>query len=171
MSRYLINRSVLALLFAGAFAACDRAPTAPDLSSVVAFDGFAADSRTSGRTNTGARPGTTSGRVPVDTLRPCRPDETPNLTPEQIEKIRALWAAYHAEVAPLLRYIAMIEQQAREAAANGASRERVAEIVAQADEAKRAVAKATQRLRDAINEVLSEDQRRNHCLIAVPVGR
>jgi len=167
MSRHLINRSVLALLFAGAFAACDQAPTAPDLPGVVALDGFDADNRTSGRPATG----TTSGRVPVDSLRPCRPDETPSLTPEQIEQIRALWAAYHAEVDPLLRYIAMIEQQAREAKANGASAERVAEILAQADEAKRAVAKATQRLRDAINEILSEDQRRNHCVIAVPVGR
>lgn len=167
MLRTSFFRTIVATLVVGTLAACDQSPVAPTAPDVVAF-GESADGR-SGRTGgtTAARPGTTGTRVPVDTLRPCRPDETPNLTPEQIEKIRALWAAYNDAVAPLLRYIAEVEQQAREAAANGASRERVEQILAQADAAKREVAKLTARLRDAINDVLSEDQRRNHCLIKV----
>ena len=174
MQRNFITRSLLATFVVGALSACDKSPTAPDQSGALAFDGASADGRTgtSGRTPAaGPVRGTTTGRVPVDSLRPCRVDETPSLTPEQIEKIRALWAAYHLEVDSLLRYIAAIEQQAREAAANGAPRERVEQILAQADQAKREVAKATERLRDAINAVLSEGDRRLHCVVAVPVGK
>jgi hypothetical protein len=180
----LVTRSTLAILVVGSLAACDNTPfTAP---SVESFDGSMANvtrgstarnPRTgdNGRTNTGrpdagrdaGRPD--AGRGVVDVNRVCRPDETPGLTPEQIEAIRALWEAYNEEAAPLIRYIAEIEKMAREAAANGASAERVAEILALADEAKRELAKLTARLRDAINEILSDDQRRPHCVVAVPL--
>lgn len=169
---HLVTRSALALLVVGALAACDNSPTGPSQSDVALFDGDA-DSRSgrTGATGTTGRPvATPARRVPVDTLRPCRPDERPELTQEQIEQIRALWAAYNEAVAPLLRYIETVEKEAREAKANGASDERVAEILAKADEARREVAKLTQRLRDAINEVLSEGQRRDHCLVTVPVN-
>ncbi len=174
MSRNMnyLTRSVLGLMIVGTLAACDQSPTAPIPSDVAVFDGTDAAGRTStsGRTSTGRPTTAVPGRpVSVDSLRPCRNGDQPTLTPEQIEAIRALWAAYHAEVNPLLRYINEVEMQAREAKANGASDERVAQILAQADSAKRQVAKATERLRDAINAILTEGQRRNHCLVAVPV--
>jgi hypothetical protein len=166
MQGNLFTRSLLATLVVGTLAACDQSPVGP-----VNPDLNLGDASADARTTTARPTGTTTGRVPLDTLRNCRIDETPGLTPEQIEKIRALYAAYHAEVDPLLRYIAEIEKQAREAKANGASDERVAEILAQADEAKRQVAKATERLRDAINAVLNEEQRHRRCVlepIAIP---
>ena len=47
-----------------------------------------------------------------------------------------------------------VSSSAREAAAAGASREKIAAILARADEAKKHVAEATERLREAISEIL-----------------
>ena len=56
-------------------------------------------------------------------------------------------------------------QEAREAAAAGASRERIQAILARADEAKKHVAEATARLRAAIADILNDD--RVPCFVAV----
>lgn len=161
MKRNRMTSAVLVALVAGGLTACEGArSTAPN--AEVAFATSSAAARFTPRDTARARPG-------VDTAR-CRPEDA--LTPAQIEAIRALWEDYYNAVGDLLRYIAEIEKEAREAAAAGVTPEGVARILAQADDAKRLVAEAQKRLREAIDAVLSEDQRRHHCaadpLPAVP---
>lgn len=154
MSRNWIARSISTTLLALGLAACDRAagtPLAPQLS--------ADDSRVASVAHGGISTPTT-----VDGVRVCRPSELPGLTEAQIEAIRALYAAFNAEVAEDLRIIHAVEQAAREAAAAGASAEEVAQILARADLAKREVAEAEKRLREAIDAILDADQRRRHCV-------
>jgi hypothetical protein len=160
----LMTRSIAVTLLAGSLAACDNgrsaplAPLSPDLS--------ASDSRGTTTARGGIKP-----RVPVDSTRPCREGELPGLTEQQIEEIRALYAAFYAEVADDLRFIAAVEKAAREAQAAGASPERIAAILSQADAAKRHVVEAEQRLREAIAKVLNEEQRTRHCVpVLVGVG-
>lgn len=157
MSRNLITRSISATFLAVAMAACDSsagAPLGPELSADAS------------RGVTVARGGVTPT---VDGVRVCRPGELPGLTEAQIEAIRALYAAFYKDVADDLRFIASVEQAAREAAAAGASAEEIAQILARANEAKRHVAEAEARLRQAIDDVLNNDQRRRHCVAPEPV--
>lgn len=137
---------VLAALTAG-LVACDNSLTQPS----------GAEPGTPAADRSPARPQPTRPVRPDTAKRhPCRGDN--ELTEEQIAAIRALSNAYQEEIADDLRLIAHVEEQAREAAAAGASRDRIAAILAQADEAKRNVAEATQRLRDAITDILHDDR-------------
>ena len=137
---------ILAVLATG-IAACDNSLTQPR--------GLDTSSAASDRTP--ARPQPTRPQTPdTATRRRCRADN--ELTEREIAEIRALYNAYQEEIADDLRLIAKVEQEAREAAAAGASREKIAAILARADEAKKHVAEATARLRAAISEILHDDE-------------
>jgi hypothetical protein len=137
---------ILAVLAAG-IAGCDNSLTQPR--------GLDASNAASDRTP--ARPQPTRPQTPdTATRRRCRADN--ELTEREIAEIRALYNAYQDEIADDLRLIAKVEQEAREAAAAGASREKIAAILARADEAKKHVAEATERLRAAISEILHDDE-------------
>ena len=142
---------ILAVLATG-IAACDNSLTQPrglDVSN-------AASDRAPARPQP-TRPQPTRPQTPdTATRHRCRADN--ELTEREIAEIRALYNAYQDEIADDLRLIAKVEQEAREAAAAGASRDKVAAILARADEAKKHVAEATERLRAAISEILHDDE-------------
>jgi hypothetical protein len=96
--------------------------------------------------------------------RNCRNGDRPHLTPEQVEEIRALQAAFEAESAEIIRQIQAIVAEARAAAAAGASREEVQAILERADHLRRELAALEQRLRQAIADILNQDQRRHPCV-------
>ena len=140
------KRPLLLAVLATGLAACDNSltePGGPDASN-PASDRVAAESQPT-------RPQT----LDTATRHRCRADN--ELTEREIAEIRALYNAYQDEIADDLRLIAKVEQEAREAAAAGASRRKIAAILARADEAKKHVAEATARLRAAISEILHDD--------------
>jgi len=161
-----VIRSGIVTLLLTSLAACDSATvTAPSNElSAASMDRVPVSSPTTARPQP-ARPvpAPTPAR-PVAKRPTCRPDT--GLTQDQIAKIRALQEAYQLAVADDLRLIAAVEAEAREAAANGASREKIAAILAKADRAKAHVAELQQRLRQAINQVLTDDQR--YCVATTP---
>ena len=167
MTRNPKTRLFVLAMMVGGLAACDRATSTGPLPTSGAD--FALRSATGGLTAPAARPGpATPARPGIDTARVCRPEDIPGLTEAQIEAIRALYKKFNEEVAADLRYIAQVEQQAREAAAAGAPAERIRQILAQTDAAKAHVAEAAQRLREAIDKILDEGQRARHC-VATPL--
>jgi Spy/CpxP family protein refolding chaperone len=95
----------------------------------------------------------------------CSRDSTARLTQDQIEKIRALKAAFEASIKDELALIRSVHQEAKEARAAGASEEQIKRILAKANDALEAIRKAEIRLKEAINAVLTEEQRRNHCIL------
>ena len=95
----------------------------------------------------------------------CQNDNTSRLTQDQIEKIRALKAAFEASIKDELETIRNVHQEAQRARAAGASEEQIKRILAKAKDALEAIRKAEIRLKEAINGVLTEEQRRNHCIL------
>ncbi len=153
MRRNSFLRSIIGTMLVGGLAACEHAPTTP-----VSADSLASDDRGAAATGRG---GTTV--TPADSARICKQDELPNLTARQIAQIRALYQAFNDAVAEDLRFIAAVEKAAREAKEAEATAEQVAAILARADEAKRHVAALERRLRAAIADILTPDQRERHC--------
>lgn len=95
----------------------------------------------------------------------CHADNTPRLTQDQIEKIRALKAAFEASIKDELEVIRKVHEEAKTARASGASQEQIKRILAKAKDALEAIHKAELRLKQAINAVLTEEQRRNPCTL------
>jgi hypothetical protein len=89
----------------------------------------------------------------------------PNLTDEQIAKIRALKEAFMEAVADELAAIKAAHQEAREAKQAGASAEEIRAILETVKDEMTALRAAEARLGDAIQEVLTPDQRRRWCVI------
>ena len=136
----------LAALVTG-IAACDNSLTQP---RGLDENGAASDRGS-------ANPQPTRPKTPDAATRVrCRADS--ELTEREIAEIRALYNAYLDEIADDLRLIAEVEKEARAAAAAGASRAKIAAILARADGAKKHVAEATARLRAAISEILHDDE-------------
>ena len=98
--------------------------------------------------------------------KPCGPAGPPRLTDEQIHKIRELQQAFMLVVKDDIALIRRVTEAAHQAAQNGASRERVAEILHEADAAKLRVREAESRLQAAIDEILTPEQRAARCLPA-----
>lgn len=95
--------------------------------------------------------------------KPCGPGGPPKLTDEQIQQIRALQQAFMEAVKDDIAIIRRVTAAAHKAAAEGASRERVAEILREADEAKEHLRQAEARLQAAIDAILTPEQRARHC--------
>jgi Spy/CpxP family protein refolding chaperone len=89
----------------------------------------------------------------------------PRLTDEQIAKIRALKAAFLEAVADELAAIKAAHQEAREAKQAGASAEEIRAILATVKDELAAVRAAEVRLGNAIQDVLTPDQRRRWCVV------
>ena len=149
-----LKRGLVVAALAVGVVACDNSLMDP---SRLADDSLAAADR---------KPVRVTPKSPERPKRPERPDTAARrrcradneLSQEQIAKIRALYNAYEEAIADDLRLIAKVTQEAREAAAAGASREEIRQILSRADEAKEHIAEATARLRAAIAEVLGDDR-------------
>ena len=149
--------SAMFVLLAGSASACSDAATAPEAPSSFSSDLAGGAASASGPTGTATV-------VDAQRLR-CHADN--ELTEREIAQIRALYHAYLAAIAPYLDLIDKVNQEAREAAQNGATREEIARILARADEAKQHIAALTRRLRAAIADILYDD--RLPCfVVAVP---
>ena len=143
----LIYSAVIVLLAGGA-SACSDAATAPEAPSSFSGD-------LTGGTASASGPTGTATVVDTERLR-CRTDN--ELTEREIARIRALYHAYLDAIAPYLALIDKVNQEAREAAQRGATREEIARILARADEAKETIAALTRRLRAAIHDILYDDR-------------
>ena len=149
--------SAMIVLLAGGASACSDAATAPESPSSFSSDLTGSTASASGPT----------GTATVDTAQRLRCRADNELTEREIARIRALYHAYLDAIAPYLALIDKVNQEAREAAQHGATREEIARILARADEAKETIAALTRRLRSAIHDILFDD--RLPCfVVAVP---
>lgn len=98
--------------------------------------------------------------------KPCGPDGPPKLTDDQIHQIRALQQAFMEVVKDDIALIRRLIESAHQAAQAGAPRERVAEILHEADAAKERVRQAEARLQAAIDAILTPEQRAGRCVPA-----
>ncbi|MGQ0647281.1 MAG: Spy/CpxP family protein refolding chaperone [Gemmatimonadaceae bacterium] len=94
----------------------------------------------------------------------CR-GEAPRLSEEQIKKIRELKDAFLASIKDEMEIIRKVHQEAKDARAAGKSAEEIKRILAKAAAAVEEVRKAELRLKEAINAVLTPEQRRNPCVL------
>jgi Spy/CpxP family protein refolding chaperone len=110
---------------------------------------------------------TAEQRAWIDAHRPtvCGPAGAPRLTEEQIAEIRALQQAFKEATADEMAAIKAAHQEARAAKEAGASAEEIRAILASVKDELEAVRLAEQRLMDAIQEVLTPDQRARWCII------
>jgi hypothetical protein len=149
--------SAMFCLLAGGASACSDAATAPEAPSSFSSDLTGGTASASGPT----------GTATVDTAQRLRCRADNELTEREIARIRALYHAYLDAIAPYRALIDKVNQEAREAAQHGATREEIAKILARADEAKETIAALTRRLRAAIYDILYDD--RLPCfVVAVP---
>jgi Spy/CpxP family protein refolding chaperone len=95
----------------------------------------------------------------------CDRNGPPNLTEEQIAKIRALKEAFQEAIADEMAAIKAAHQEAREAHQAGASAEEIRAILASVKDEMEAVRQAEQRLMDAILDVLTPEQRARWCIV------
>jgi Spy/CpxP family protein refolding chaperone len=95
--------------------------------------------------------------------KPCGPSGPPKLTDEQIQQIRALKEAFVAAVKDDLAEIQRVVAAARQAAQSGATRAEIEQILRQADGARARVREAEQRLQQAIDAVLTPEQKAARC--------
>lgn len=94
---------------------------------------------------------------------PCGPGGAPPLTDAQVAQIRALQQAFMEAVKDDVVLIRRTVAAATEAARNGASRERVSEILRQADAARERLRQAEIRLSNAIDAILTPEQKARRC--------
>lgn len=107
-------------------------------------------------------------RAWIESHRPiCRPGDL-RLTEGQIAQIRALQQAFLAAIHDDLAVIKAVVQEAREAAQNGATREEIHAILARADQARENIRQAELRLRQAILDILTPEQRTRRCPLPRP---
>ena len=95
----------------------------------------------------------------------CGPGGPPQLTDEQVAQIRALQQAFKEATADEMAAIKAAHQEARDAKQAGASAEEIRAILATVKDEMEAVRQAEQRLMDAIQELLTPDQRARWCII------
>ena len=100
----------------------------------------------------------------------CDRNGPPQLTDEQIAKIRALKQAFTESVADELAAIKAAHEQARAAKQAGATEEQIRAILATVQDEMKAVREAEQRLEDAIQALLTPEQRARWCIVRRHVG-
>ena len=96
-------------------------------------------------------------------LPPCGPSGPPPLSDAQIQQIRALQQAFMDAVHADLAEIHRIVEAAHAAARAGATKAEIEAILHQADAARARVHEAERRLQEAINAVLTPEQRAARC--------
>jgi Spy/CpxP family protein refolding chaperone len=97
--------------------------------------------------------------------RVCDRSGPPQLTDEQIAKIRSLKQAFQVAMADEIAAIQEAFKQAREAKQAGASAEEIRAILASVKDEMEALRTAEQRLEQAILDVLTPEQRARWCLV------
>lgn len=100
----------------------------------------------------------------------CDRNGPPQLTEEQIAKIRALKQAFAEAVADELAAIKAAHQEARAAKQAGASEEEIRAILAGVKDEMEALREAEKRLEDAIQALLTPEQRARWCIVRRHVG-
>jgi Spy/CpxP family protein refolding chaperone len=100
----------------------------------------------------------------------CRRDVLSQLSERQVQEIRQLKERFAAAIADELANIRAVLQAAREAKAAGASAEEIRQILARAEESIQKVRAAERALKVAILNVLTDEQKRDHCLIRALLG-
>lgn len=110
---------------------------------------------------------TAAQRAWIEAHKPkvCDRRGPPRLTDEQVAQIRELKQAFQEAVADELAAIKAAHEDAREAKQAGASAEEVRAILATVKDEMEAVRAAEARLMDAIQEVLTPDQRSRWCIV------
>ena len=119
---------------------------------------------------------TAEQRAWIESHKPqiCDRRGPPRLTDEQIAQIRALKQAFMEAIADEVAAIKAAHQEAREAKQAGASAEEIRAILATVKDELDALRRAEARLQDAIQDVLTPDQRRRWCVVrhqVAPGGR
>lgn len=95
----------------------------------------------------------------------CDRNGPPQLTAEQVAKIRALREAFQESIADEIAAIKAANQEARAAHQAGASAEEIRAILATVKDEMEAVRQAEQRLMNAILDVLTPEQRAQWCIV------
>jgi Spy/CpxP family protein refolding chaperone len=110
---------------------------------------------------------TAEQRAWIESHKPqvCDRRGPPRLTDEQIAKIRALKQAFTEAVADELAAIKAAHQEARAAKQAGATAEEIRAILDSVKDEMAAIRQAEARLQDAIQDVLTPDQRRRWCVV------
>lgn len=104
----------------------------------------------------------------------CDRNGPPQLTDEQIAKIRSLKQAFQEAIADEIAAIKAAQQEARAAKQAGASAEEIRAILATVKDEMEAVRQAEVRLMNAIQDVLTPEQRAKWCIVrkhVAPGGR
>ncbi len=101
-------------------------------------------------------------------LRLCGPDGPPKLTDAQVQQIRALQQAFVEAVKADLQIVRAAVAEARAARQAGKSEAEIRAILAKADEAQRRIREAERRLHEAMNAVLTPEQKANRCVPRLP---
>lgn len=106
-------------------------------------------------------------RAWIDAHRPlpCGPQGPPQLTDRQIAQIRALQEAFMAQVKDDIALIRRVAAEAQQAAQGGAARERIQNILHQADAARERVQQAERRLAAAMDGILTPEQKAGRCFV------
>jgi Spy/CpxP family protein refolding chaperone len=110
---------------------------------------------------------TAEQRAWIESHKPpmCDRRGPPRLTDEQVAQIRALKQAFTEAVADEMAAIKAAHQRARDAKQAGASAEEIRAILASVQDEMAAVRQAEVRLQNAIQNVLTPDQRRRWCVV------
>lgn len=95
--------------------------------------------------------------------KPCGPAGPPKLSDAQIQQIRALQEAFMAAVKDDVAQLRQVAEAAHQAAQAGATRAEIEAILHQADAARARVHEAEMRLQQAIDAVLTPEQRAQRC--------
>jgi Spy/CpxP family protein refolding chaperone len=110
---------------------------------------------------------TTEQKEWIESHKPkvCDRRGPPQLTEAQIAQIRALKGAFAAAVADELAAIKAAHEDARAAKQAGASADEIRAILATVQDEMQAVREAEKRLHDAIQELLTPEQRARWCIV------
>jgi Spy/CpxP family protein refolding chaperone len=110
---------------------------------------------------------TAEQRAWIESHKPpmCDRRGPPRLTDEQVTEIRALKQAFTEAVADHLAAIKAAHQEARAARQAGASAQEIRAILASVADDLAAVRQAEARLQNAIEDILTPDQRRRWCVV------
>jgi Spy/CpxP family protein refolding chaperone len=105
-----------------------------------------------------------------DPANSCRADVMKLLTQEQVEKIRALRAAFVESIKAHMETIKKVHEEARAAKQAGKSEAEIRQILKRAEDALAAVAQAERKLKQDILALLTPAQKENACLLRYLFG-
>ncbi|MCC6316433.1 MAG: Spy/CpxP family protein refolding chaperone [Gemmatimonadaceae bacterium] len=108
---------------------------------------------------------TPAQRAWIASRRPTVCRDSVRLTEAQVKAIRELKVAFEASIKEHIATIKAVHEEARAARAAGKSAEEIRRILARAEPAMQAIRAAELRLKQAINDILTPEQRNNPCTL------